>query len=138
MWHALIFISYSLKYCNTIQDTYIFNETKQCYLYHVCCHGNRCAKRTTLILKPRFALCNACFIKYIYVLCEFLHTGVKLQETIENFSLQCYKDVNVINVQTSSTVFMMSCLDCIRSYLCNLYLFKFSGNTQRILVFYML
>ena len=55
------------------------------YLYYVCCHGNHCAIRTTLILKTRYALSIVRFIKQFVHSC-LLHSlcssiDVKLQET---------------------------------------------------------
>ena len=55
------------------------------HLYHLCCHGDHCAIRTILILKTRYALCVACFIKQFVNSC-LLHSlccsiDVKLQET---------------------------------------------------------
>ena len=68
----------------TQSKTHTFLMVKR-YLYHVCCHGNHCAIRTTLILKTRYAFCIACFIKQFVNSC-LLHglcssIDVKLQET---------------------------------------------------------
>ena len=85
------------------------------YLYHVCCHGNHCAIRTTLILKTRYALCITCFIKQFVISC-LLHClngsiYVKLQEThriskildLPSFNYNDFKTFTSY-VQTSSTV----------------------------------
>ena len=82
MLHVLIFISYNFNIV-TQSKTRTFLMVKR-YLYHVCCHDNHCAIRTTLILKSRYALCIACFIKQFVNLC-LLHSlcssiDVKLQE----------------------------------------------------------
>ena len=79
----MVFISYSFNSV-TQSNTHTFLVVK-CYLYHVCCHGNHCTIRTTHILKTRYALCIACFIKQFVNFC-LLHSlcssiDVKLQET---------------------------------------------------------
>ena len=81
--HVLIFISYSFNIV-TQSKTHTFLMVRR-YLYHVCCHGNHCFIRTTLILKTRYTLCIACFIKQFVNSC-LLHSlcssiDVKLQET---------------------------------------------------------
>ena len=79
----MIFISYNFDIV-TQSKTHTFLMVKR-YLYHVCCHGNHCAIRTTLILKHRYALCIAYFINQFVNSC-LLHRlcssiDVKLQET---------------------------------------------------------
>ena len=126
------------------------------YLYHVCCHGNHCTIRTTLILKTRYALCIACFIKQFVNSC-LLHSlcssiDVKLQEThrisrilvLPSFH---YSDLKTLRSSTSKRhqQFYDVILDCINCTpfnvhifaICKDNLFKFSGNTQRNLVFHM-
>ena len=91
-----------LLYCNTIQDTYF--SYGQTYLYHVCCHGNHCAKRITLILKTRYALRTACFIKQFVNSC-LLHSlcssiDVTLQETHRIFRISVLPSFNYSDLKT--------------------------------------
>ena len=122
------------------------------YLYHVCCHGNHCAIRTTLILKTRYALCIACFIKQfvnsclLHSLCSNFKKHIEFREFLVLPSFT-YSDSKTLTSSTSKRhqQFMTSCLDCINCTPFNVHifatckdnLFKFSGNTQRNLVFHM-
>ena len=60
--------------------THIF-PMKQGRVYHICCHGNRCAIRTTHILQSRYAVCNACYIKRSVHLCllHSLYNGIDVE-----------------------------------------------------------
>ena len=87
----------------TQSKTHTFLMVK-CYLYHVCCHGNHCAIRTTLILKTRYALCIACFIKQFVNLC-LLHSmcssiDVKLQETHRISRISVLPSFNYCDLKT--------------------------------------
>ena len=118
----------NLKYLICSSVSYNFNIVTQSkthtslmvkrYLYHVCCHGNHCTRRTILILITSYALCIACFIKQLVNLC-LLHSlcssiDFKLQETQRISRILVLPSINYsdlktstslyINVQTSSTV----------------------------------
>ena len=129
------------------------------YLYHVCCHGNHCAIRSTLILKTRYALCIGCFIKQLgnlcllYSLCSSV--DVKLQEIYKISRILVLPSFNYSDLKTLTSsmskrhqqfydvMFRLHQLRTFqRSYLCYLCifidnLFKFSGNTQSNLVLHM-
>ena len=119
------------------------------YLYHVCCHGNHCAISTTVILKTRYALGIACFIKQFVNSC-LLHSlcssiDVKLQETHRISKLLVlpsfnYSDLKTLTASTSKrhqqfydVMFRLHQLHTFQTFISLLVVKIISSNFQEIL-----